>query len=418
MYSILVAKNEITQRNCPVCNNNSWDLLHEFRSTPLGDLLSESQQVATAKKIYPLRVVSCNQCKHIFLADVILPDLSYSDYLFNSASSPALLDFMKDSVNWLRNEFPNSATGLVVDIGANDGSFLKLFKALGYQCLGIEPSPQYKGMKDLGIPYINSYFDRECADKLLGSRSSSSRTSFITVNNTIANVPELSIFFENITRIMEPETVLSITTGYHLDQFAAGMFDYIYHEHLSYFTLGDFQTLAHQFGLTIVASRKTPLKGGSIQVAFKKMAGVTAESSNVVNNMLMWENWVLKNNGDYFQNLKMRLSSCFTRNSLNEKYTINSPQKLVGYGMSHSVTTLIYQLQLESTLSFLVDDNPSRQGLFAPGTGLEVREPASLLDGNFDVIILAWQHDARIINRLNEIGFTGTIFHPFQTKEI
>jgi len=418
VYSILVVKNEITQRNCPVCHNESWDLLHEFRSTPLGDLLSESQQSAIDKKSYPLRLVSCLLCRHIFLPDVISPDLSYSEYLFNSASSPALLDFMKDSVDWLKNEFPNLATGLVIDIGANDGSYLNLFKNLGYQCLGIEPSPQCERMKTLGIPYINSYFNTECANAFLESRDQSVKTNFITVNNTIANVPELSIFFENVTRIMDAETVFLITTGYHLDQFAAGMFDYIYHEHLSYFTLNDFRTLADYSGLTIVAARKTPLKGGSIQVAFKKTAELSAGLNNIVSNMLMWENWVLKNHGDYFQNLKINLDSHFTGNQLIERYSTNSSKKLVGYGMSHSVTTLIYQMQLESVLSFLVDDNPSRHGLFAPGTGLQVREPATLLDENCDVIILAWQHDTRIMNRLKELGFAGTVHHPFQRMEI
>jgi hypothetical protein len=325
---------------------------------------------------------------------------------------------MKDSVDWLKNEFPNLATGLVIDIGANDGSYLNLFRTLGYQCLGIEPSPQCERMQSLGIPYINSYFNTDCANTFLESRDQSVKTSFITVNNTIANLPDLSIFFENVTRIMDTETVFSIITGYHLDQFAAGMFDYVYHEHLSYFTLGDFQTLANQFGLTIVAARKTSLKGGSIQIAFKKKSEFSDSSNNIVSNMLMWENWVLKNNGDYFQNLRMNLDSHFTKNQLNGRYSRDSSKKLVGYGMSHSVTTLIYQMQLESVLLFLVDDNPSRHGLFAPGTGLEVREPASLLDGDYDVIILAWQHDSRIMNRLNELGFAGTIHHPFQRMEI
>ncbi len=418
MYSILVVNSEINQRNCPVCHHESWDLIHEFRSTPLGDLLSESHRFALEKKKYPLRLVSCLHCKHLFLPDVISPDLSYSEYLFNSASSPALLDFMKDSIDWLRNEFPSLSSGLVIDIGANDGTFLQLFKNLGYQCLGIEPSPQYEQMKNLGIQYFNSYFNNDCADAILKSCDNSVKASFITVNNTIANVPDLSAFLENVIRIMDIETVFSITTGYHLDQFAAGMFDYIYHEHLSYFTLNDFQALASQFGLTIVAARKTPLKGGSIQVAFKKTAELSGRLSNVISNMLMWEDWVLNNHGDYFQNLRKALESHFTRSQLVERYSTNSSKKLVGYGMSHSVTTLIYQMQLESVLSFLVDDNPSRHGLFAPGTGLQIREPATLLDENCDVIILAWQHDTRIMNRLKDLGFTGAVHHPFQRMGI
>ena len=87
--------------------------------------------------------------------------------------------------------------------------------------------------------------------------------------------------------------------------------------------------------------------------------------------------------------------------------------RIVGYGVSHSVTTLIYQFGLDNRIKVLTDDNSRRQNKFAPGSGLSVIGPQKIVEDGFDtVIIMAWQHDALIIKRLKEIGFSGSIIQP------
>ncbi|KRO43344.1 MAG: hypothetical protein ABR56_09205 [Acidimicrobium sp. BACL27 MAG-120823-bin4] len=86
---------------------------------------------------------------------------------------------------------------------------------------------------------------------------------------------------------------------------------------------------------------------------------------------------------------------------------------MAGYGVSHSVTTLIHQFDLLDKIKVMTDDNPRRQGKFAPGSGLAVISPQSVVEQNFDaVIIMAWQHDGLIKKRLQEIGFAGSIVQP------
>ena len=73
---------------------------------------------------------------------------------------------------------------------------------------------------------------------------------------------------------------------------------------------------------------------------------------------------------------------------------------IAGYGASATVTTLIYNFELGSHLSFLVDDNASRHCMFSPGHHLPVFPPETLSDRKPDyVIILAWQYAKPILQK-------------------
>lgn len=94
-------------------------------------------------------------------------------------------------------------------------------------------------------------------------------------------------------------------------------------------------------------------------------------------------------------------------------------ESIVGYGVSHSVTTLIYQFDLVNRIKVLTDDNPRRQGKFAPGSGLTVISPQKVVDDKFDtVIIMAWQHDRLIKNRLRKLKYPGSIVQPLPSAEL
>jgi hypothetical protein len=64
------------------------------------------------------------------------------------------------------------------------------------------------------------------------------------------------------------------------------------------------------------------------------------------------------------------------------------------------VTTLIYNFELGEFLSFLVDDNVSRHGLFSPGLHLPVFPAAALFDQEADyTVVLAWQYAQPILKK-------------------
>jgi hypothetical protein len=79
---------------------------------------------------------------------------------------------------------------------------------------------------------------------------------------------------------------------------------------------------------------------------------------------------------------------------------VGSGAMVAGYGASATVTTLIHHFGLGERLSFIVDDNPARQGLYSPGHHIPVLPPRALLERKPDcVAILAWRFADAIMQK-------------------
>ena len=130
-----------------------------------------------------------------------------------------------------------------------------------------------------------------------------------------------------------------------------------------------------------------------------------------VHRLVQYERWAGICERTWFHDLQSRLSREVSR--AHQILDSVNAQKILGYGMSHSVTTLLYHFDLLERVSALTDDNESRQGLFSPGQGLPILSSKGALLQEFDTaVILAWQHDGLIRNRLADLGWVGNVLQP------
>jgi hypothetical protein len=98
------------------------------------------------------------------------------------------------------------------------------------------------------------------------------------------------------------------------------------------------------------------------------------------------------------------------KNALHKELTNlkNSGKKIIGFGASHSTTTLLYHFELSKFIDYIVDDNPSKHNLFSPGYHIPVYSTKKLYDDNPDyVLLLAWQHANTIMERHNKYRENG-----------
>jgi len=399
-------------RSCPICLNDSWEVVLSLAPTPLGDRLTNSFEAARTLPYYPLELALCGDCGHTFLPLVVNPEESYSAYFFETKHSPGLSDTMQSLAQTLVRENFNNNQGFVLDIGSNDGTWLRHFKDLGTDVLGIEPSFRHAEFATRsGIPTINDYFSIESAAQVKSKHGS---PSLITANYLAANIPTLRDFFAALTALSDENTTIAILTGYHPDQFRINMFDFVYHEHTSYFSCQDLVNLGGKVGLELVDVNKVGLKAGSISARFKIKTSKTSVSAEV-GRMLQYENWLGVHTVEWYDQLRRRIQTA--KEKTHRVLSKIKPRKVAGYGMSHSVTTLIHHFELTDKVSALIDDNPRRQQRFAPGSGLEVLDPLLLTKSEFDtVIILAWQHDFLIRQRLKNLNFQGNVIRPLPTS--
>jgi hypothetical protein len=221
----------------------------------------------------------------------------------------------------------------------------------------VEPAPEPASIaQGIGIPVIRDYFSLEAVNQ---SGLVRKPPRIISLNFVFANMPSPKDVLRQIVQLSDPSTIISIMTGYHPAQLQVGMFDYVYHEHLSYFSCWDFQKMAKEFGLTITYAREVPLKGGSLHIEMQLFKDSTDESE-VFKTMLKREAWIDSPIGNQWASVSHKISSAQeTVRAEITKARLDS-MAVIGYGASHSTTTLSHALAISSDFDVIIDDGNAR----------------------------------------------------------
>ena len=402
VWSLLM--NEKTRIKCLCCNSSNNVMVLKLVDSPLTDAYTKTTNISLNKKTYPLELYLCEDCSHLQLGIQVPPEESYTEYIYNSKVTPGLNKSFIDYAETLAKRNFNKNIHLL-DIGSNDGSFLEACKNIGFQAIGVEPAESVANHANkLGRKTINSYLD-ENLNNLLLKKGLSNKFDFITFNNVLANINK-PIEAIKIAKSMlkDQKSEIVIQTGYHPLQFSKGLFDYIYHEHYSYFNIKSMKELCRQVNLKIDKYIISNLRGGTIRFYLRQ------EIDTKANEIINFERFSSKEEikGLTFlidaskKNLKNILESFRRKN-----------YKIIGYGASHSTGILVSNLDLEIYLDHLVDENKDKHGLYMPGTSLMVHKTETLYDlKKAVVIILAWQYFDLIREKLIKNKFKGKIIRP------
>jgi len=286
---------------------------------------------------------------------------------------------------------------LVVDLGSNDGSMLEAFKNRGMKVVGVEPAKAIgKAANDAGIPTVVDFFTDRVTEEIIQKHG---KASIITANYMYANIDDLVGFTNNVAKLLAEDGVFVVQTGYHPEQMKIKMFDYIYHEHFSYFTLKVLQHLFDRCGLELIDAQKKPAKGGSMRTVAQLAGGRRPVSESVAKIIRQEETAGMHRPDTYLQfaaeieNVKKDVAELLHKLRVEGK-------RFVGYGASHSTTTLTYHFELAQFMEYLVDDNPIKKGLYSPGYHLPVFPSQKLYQNKPDyAIVLAWQYAEPIIEK-------------------
>ncbi len=391
-----------------MCRFNNFELIWDLKNATYGDLFKNNFEEALKVTFHPFVLVRCNNCELLQLRDLTDIRGQYDDYLYSSKTTNALGDYYALTAARLITEHEISPDSLIIDIGSNDGSFLLEFKNKGMRVLGIEPAkPASILAGSCGVDTLNEYFTKDTVKKIT---STYGLPKLISINYTLANIPNLVDFFENLILLLDNETVISIITGYHIDQFAINMFDYIGHDHLTYLTLNDLEFISKKFSLKLLDVSRSEHKGGSIHVTLSlKSSNLKSRSS--IKQLIQREIWGKSKENIGILELKHRIDSISEETKKIIKKFRGSP--IYGIGASISTSYLLNYFELNEYISELYDDDSNKIGKFSPGIGKKVSSIDDLPKHSESLaVILAWQHTNKILDRLKQVGFTGKIFIP------
>ena len=297
---------------------------------------------------------------------------------------------------------------LVVDIGSNDGTLLRIFQGCGMEVLGIDPaSAMARKATESGVQTIPAFFSPEIARKVKEERGPA---AIVTANNVLANVDDLSGLIEGIRDLVAPEGIFVFETGYVLDLVNSMLIDNIYHEHLCYYSVKALDYFFRYHGLELVNIKRVSSKGGSLR-GIAQVKGGPHRRSTSIGNFLGSEEKDAIHRPASFAKLAARIEQAKAELWRVLDDLIKDGNIIAGYGAAAGVTTLIYQFNLGEVLAFIVDDNPARHNLFSPGYHIPV-VPSHVLYSQKPhyVLILAWRYYQPIIKKHQEYLTQGGRF--------
>lgn len=390
--------NVIHRRNtCRSCDSNDLDLVLSLKPSPIGDAYVTSEKLNVNQPNYPIDLYMCKNCGLAQLVDIIDPNILYGDYIYVTGSSHGLLEHFNSSVKSIMSRCKLKEGSLIVDIGSNDGTLLSLFQQRGMNVLGIEPASHIASQaSSKGIETIDKFFSPELANQIINDYGPA---KLITANNVFANIDDLKSWIIAIKNLLDSDGIFVFESYYLADVLQNMVFDFIYHEHLSSFSVKPVLSLFQRFGLELIAIEKIPTKGGSLRYFIQRPGGPLIKDDSVIK-MIASEERIRLYQKDTFVAFAKKINYLKekTRDFLSK--VRSEGKSIAAFGASITGTTLIYHFEIGEYLDYLVDDNPAKQGRFSPGLHLPVFPSLSLCEKKPDyVIILAWRFAETIINK-------------------
>lgn len=395
---------EKMEMKCRFCDSNISNTVINLGKSPLANSYLKEEEISSAELFYPLEVFVCSNCM-LVQSDVFeSPKKIFSDYAYFSSYSTLWLEHVTEYVENVCKRFDIKKTNQVIEIASNDGYLLQNFKKYEIPILGIEPAMNIaKIAENKGIPTVVKFFSSETAQELVDSGTNA---DLLIAFNVLPHVPNLNDFVKGLKILLKKNGIITIQfSSYLLQVLKKILFDTIYHEHFSYFSLYTLQKIFSSHGLKIFDVEELPIHGGSLRMY------ITHEENHNIN---INENVSLQIKKELEYGItKIETYGKFKNKVIDVKINIwellstlkKQHKTIVAYGAPAKGNTLLNYCGIGTDLiEYTVDINPHKQNKYLPGTNIPIYKPEKIFETKPDyVIILAWNLKNEIMKQMSQI---------------
>jgi SAM-dependent methyltransferase len=334
---------------CPSCQNNAFAGLIDF-----GNLPYTGSFLASPEANYPTLGLSFEFCSRCALIRRRISSEESHDYTHVNRNTERQLPHYAPKIVSSLQQWGIGQDDLIVEIGANDGTFLSLVEQAGFtNRLAVEPSLSLADVcKSKGHPVWNAHLDRAEAGKI---RQKYGAIPLVFCRHTLEHVPhpqELLLAMRllldegGILFIEVPDTqpILQELKGHEL-----------WDEHLHYFTVENLSLLLYRSGFQVEEIQVMPhLSSGNIlswcsksEAEKENLADFSTCTANVELCRSFPERWSL---------LRQKLHAQLP----------NWTKPIVAIGAAHSQSNFLLFTELGEHIDILVDDDPVKVGKYVP----------------------------------------------------
>ena len=248
---------------CRGCGEREVEIFLDLGEQPHCNRLIPPAAADRREPHFPLRAGYCHHCTLVQIDHTIPKEDMFSDYPYVSGTTKTLVAHFKETAERLATRYGLGPSDLVVDIGSNDGTWLKQYERFGLRRIGVEPASNVAALaQESGVPTLNRFFNRETANLISAEHG---QASLVTAAGVFFHLEELHSVVDGIASLLKPDGVFVVQAIYLGGMLENTAFDQIYHEHLCYYTLRSLEYLLGVHGLEVFDVSVVPVHGGSLE---------------------------------------------------------------------------------------------------------------------------------------------------------
>jgi len=339
-------------------------------------------------KTYPLALQQCGECTLVQLTYAVdQAEVFPEDHPYRSGHTKALVEHFTGLSNRVSRYLGDD--DLIVDIGCNDATFLRLLRP-GVRKAGVEPTGAGPKAAE-GIHVWRNYWTTEVAAGIRHLYDGPAKV--ITACNVLAHVPDCHDFVRGVADLLADDGVFVVEAGDLSTLVDGPQPDVVYHEHQRFFSITSLSRLLGMHGLTVTEVENIPTHGGSIRVFARKLRtgslGARAwRAATSLNHML----------GDL----------------------AGKGEAIYGIGATTRATPLIHYANIARYLECVCEVPGSEKiGHLMPGTDIAVVDESRLLDGQPPwALLLSWHVADGIVKSLRAKGYEGRFIVPLPEPRV
>lgn len=395
---------------CRICKGKKLKRVFSLGKTPpANSFLTKNEVKKNTEKWFSLSVNICTNCRQLQLSHVVNPDILFKNYVYVSSTSPVFIKHFEDYAKNVAIKINLKKGDLVIDIGSNDGILLKPFKKLGAKVLGVDPAVKIaKEASKQGIETLSQYFTENLGEKIYKKYGGA---KVITANNVFAHINNIDDVIEASKKILSDDGIFVNESPYLAVFLQNNLFDTIYHEHLSYYSVKPLDIFFKRHGMRIFDVEETGSHGGSIRV-FVCRLNAKYKTQKSVSALLKKEVKLDLDNIKTYLEFAKRVDKNKTELNKLLKNLKKQGKSIAGYGAPAKGNTLLNYFKIgDNILDYIVDDSSYKQGLYTPGTHIPVVSSEQLKKNKPDyILLLAWNFAKPLMEKLSNFKNSGGHF--------
>ena len=387
--------------SCESCGHTEFDVIFDFGKIPLAGSFPKEPDAQI--NTYPLKIIKCKHCGLVQTNTLIPPNTLFKDYRY--ISSVGMQDHFNDFADWLVRNQKLTGMSNVLEFGCNDGPLLEALKYRGiHNTLGVDPATNIVELgrkKSLNI--LNDFFDYNLAR----NKEWGNKFDLILASNTFAHIEDINSVIKGVHYSLKPKGRFIFEVQYLVDLVDKFQFDFMYHEHLFYYTVTSLKPLLSKYGLKIIDVKSVPIHSGSIRVVATKD---TSEFKEEIVDGFMEIEKDYKDLSEFSSKISLALNDLSSQLGL-----IKEMDKVVaGYGASGRANVVTSTMNWDTNdLMYIVDESPERYDRFTSNGKIPIFNPEILKVHPPDyILILAWNFADMIIEKTKHLGIPYIVPFP------